>query len=746
MLGRARWFLTLGLILAVGGPAFASREMLFEANEGQVDPAVRFLTRTQSYTLLLKKSNAVLLLKGAAAGAITMSFAGSNPNVVVSGLAASAAKINYFSGAESSWKRNIGTYQKVQYGSLYSGIDLGFYGSGGQLEYDFVLNPGADPNKILIALEGSAKLSIAANGDLLLASDAGDLRFRAPLAYQAPNIPIEAKFVLHGDHTVGLAVGAYDEGKTLIIDPVVAYSSFLGGSDDEGIFGIQRDRQGNIYLAGETSSLNFPSKNPVQAQEGGDYDAFVSKFDPSGTHLIYSTYLGGSSYDHAVGLAVDERGEVFVAGITQSSNFPVRNALQATLKGAQNLFAARLTESGSDLVFSTYLGGSHYDNAQDVTIDRERNIYIAGGTNSIDFPITAGAYQAVCDGANGFPGICIADAFVTKIAANGSKLLYSTFLGGAGYDSAAGIAVDRQGAAYITGQTNSSNFPVLDPYQSTLKAPGGNAFVSKLDPTGSKLEFSTYLGGTGGDAGNAIALGSDGKVYVAGWTSSVDFPTVKPFQTTNHGGFSDCFIAKFSVDGKTLLRSSYFGGSGWDYPFKLAVDGFGSVSVIGFTSSTDLPTVNAVQSKYAGGNTDAFVLKLLPESFSPLYSTYWGGSGDEFGYGIYSEEWGGVWVGGSTSSTTFPFVKGYQATYGGGPFDAFLTRITLTVPDYFAILRDLLGGRCAELTAAQRDYENMNTLAAIADLERLELEIGPQKGAEVLGASRYAQEAMKEGR
>jgi hypothetical protein len=580
----------------------------------------------------------------------------------------------------------------VQYSSLYPGIDLTFYGNGGQLEYDFLVKPGADPRKISIALQGSAQPSIAANGDLLLAGGAGDLRFRAPLAYQAPGIPVEAKYVLQGDHTVGLAVGAYDRRRTLVIDPVVAYSSYLGGSDDEGIFGIQRDRLGNVYVAGETSSLNFPVRNPAQAQEGGNYDAFVSKFDPSGTRLIYSTYLGGSSYDHAVGLAVDERGEVYVAGITQSSNFPIKKALQATLKGSQNLFAARLTESGSDLVFSTYLGGSQFDNAQDVTIDRERNIYIAGGTNSIDFPITAGAYQSVCDGANGFPGFCIGDAFITKITADGSKLLYSTFVGGAGYDSAAGIAVDVLGAVYITGQTTSSNFPVLDPYQSTLTALGGNAFVSKLDPTGSQLEFSTYLGGTGGDAGNAIALGSDGKVYVAGVTGSVDFPTVQPFQAKNLGGFSDCFIAKFSANGKTLLRSSDFGGSGWDYAFKVAVDGFGSVSVIGFTSSTDLLTVDAVQSKYAGGNTDAFVLKLLPESFAPLYSTYWGGSGDEYGYGLYSEEWGGVWFGGSTSSTMFPFVRGYQSTYGGGPFDAFLTRLTLTVPDYFAIIRDLLGG------------------------------------------------------
>jgi hypothetical protein len=462
--------------------------------------------------------------------------------------------------------------------------------------------------------------------------------------------------------------------------------------------------------------------------------------------------LGGSSYDHAVGLAVDEFGEVYVAGITQSSNFPVKNALQSTLKGSQNVFAARLTQAGSDLVFSTYLGGSQFDNAQDVKIDHERNMYIVGGTNSIDFPITPGAFQSVCDGENGFPGFCIGDAFVVKVAADGSKLLYSTFMGGNGYDSATGITVDIKGAAYFTGQTTSSNLPVVDPYQSTLKGQGGNAFVSKLDPTGSKLEFSTYLGGTGGDAANAIALGSGGKVYIVGVTSSVDFPTVKPFQATNHGGYSDCFIAKFSPDGKTLLGSSYFGGSAWDYAFKVAMDEFGSATVIGFTSSTDLLTANAVQGKYAGGNTDAFVLKLLPESFTPLYSTYWGGRGDEYGYGIYSEEWGGVWFGGSTSSTTFPLVEGYQSTYGGGPFDAFLTRLTLTVPDYLAIIKDLLAGQSAvpsaeaQLAAAQRDYESKNIEATIADLERFDGKIWSSSAKEIFAASRCAQEILREQR
>ncbi len=719
------------LLLTSAFAAQPARELLFEPNVGQAASGIEFISRTPSYTLLLKESAATLKFKDER---LSLNFGNSSQNAKVIGSDRASATVNYFRGSDASlWHRGISTYRKVTYESLYPGIDIVFHAKGSLLEYDFVVHPHADPSKIELSIESKSQPSIAANGDLVISAGKGELRFQAPLLYQDSTVkPVQAKYVLEPDHTIRLAVGTYDHSKKLLIDPVVTYSTFFGGSDDEGIFGIQRDEEGNIYLSGETSSLDFPTANPVQHHEGGDYDAFVSKLDPSGTHLIYSTYLGGSGYDHAVGLAVDSRGEAYIAGETVSPNFPTKNALQSVLKGSQNAFVAHLTRSGSDLVFSTYLGGSKGDGAQDLTIDQNADIYVAGYTNSPDFPVTSAAYQTVCDGPNSF-GLtyCNNDAFVTKIASTGSKLLYSTFLGGSSYDGASGIAVDRAGAAYVAGGTSSADFPVLNAFQPVL-AGRGNAFITKLSPTGGTLEFSTYLGGSIGDNANAIALGPAGNIYVTGSTISLDFPLVEPFQATNRGGWSDGFVSKLSRDGRHLLRSSYFGGSGWDVPSRLAVDAFGSVSVIGFTTSTDLTVSHAIQRSFAGGFSDAFALKLLPNSWEPLYSTYLGGKGDEFGYGILSEKYGQLWIGGSTSSVDYPIRAAFQPKYAGGPFDAFLTRISLTIPDYFRILEDIFEGSLPfeqnhtmqqVVTARQHFSGGAGSQAISADLEMIDLAI-----------------------
>ncbi len=345
--------------------------------------------------------------------------------------------------------------------------------------------------------------------------------------------------------------------------------------------------------------------------------------------------------------------------MTYSSDFPTRNAFQDSLKGLSNVFVSRLDASGSQLVFSTYLGGSRYDSPGNIVLDREANIYVAGATQSIDFPVTAKAYQAVCD-KGAFPGNCSGDAFITKMDARGSKLIYSTYLGGRGYDEASDIAVDYAGAAYIGGQTNSADFPAVNAYQAAL-AGQANGFVTKLSPDGSSLVYSTYLGGSGIDAVNGIALDFFESTYVTGSTSSPNFPTVHPFQTKNNGGYSDAFVAKLSSGGSELIYSTYAGGSGWDLPFRIGVDVFGSASIIGFTTSTDFPVRNAIQPKFAGGFSDAFIVKVNAAGTKPVYSTYLGGSGDEYGYALHSDLLGSVWVGGSTSSDRLSSQKGVPA-------------------------------------------------------------------------------------
>jgi len=381
-------------------------------------------------------------------------------------------------------------------------------------------------------------------------------------------------------------------------------------------------------------------------------------------------------YDHCTGLAVDWRGSAYVSGVSFSSDFPVRKALQPTLRGKSNAFVARLAPSGSELVFSTYLGGSGTDQAGDIALDTAGNIYITGFTNSPHFPTTPDAYQSVCDrGANS--GACFfGDAFAAKISPTGRKLLYSTYLGGTAYDSGNAIAVNQDGTLLIAGQTGSSDFPVQNAFQNSLAGPF-NGFVTKLNTDGSGLVFSTYLGGNGFDAATGVALDARGSIYVAGTTTSSNFPTAKPLQPTNQGN-GDGFVSKLDASGTALIYSTYLGGTGWDYPFRIAVDPRGAAALVGFTASTDLPIVRAPQPVFGGGFTDAFVTLVNPAGTALLYSTFLGGAGDDFGYAVNADSAGNIWAGGSTSSVDFPLVKPYQPIYGGGPFDAFLTRISVS--------------------------------------------------------------------
>jgi hypothetical protein len=304
-----------------------------------------------------------------------------------------------------------------------------------------VIRPGGGPQSIRFSVSGANRARIEPTGDLILKAGGARAILHRPLAYQivkAQRRDVAASFRSLDGSRFGIRVAHYDRKSPLIIDPVLAYSTYLGGSDDEGIFGIGFDEDGNIFVAGETSSLDFPQKGAVQNHHGGNYDAFVSKFDAQGANLIYSTYLGGTQYDHAIGVKVDEHGSVYLAGITRSSDFPVKNALQGALTGTANGFVTKLSPTGSELVFSTYLGGHGFDQISALAIDHDDAVYVAGSTNSLDFPLTSNAFQTQCDGGVHI-GFCIGDAFVAKLDFQGRKLLYSTYLGGAGFDAAAAL-------------------------------------------------------------------------------------------------------------------------------------------------------------------------------------------------------------------------------------------------------------------------------------------------------------------
>jgi hypothetical protein len=686
----------------------------FEANRGQTHEDVRFLARGPGYSLFLTATEAALTLtrqeppargpaahgksepRGPATGTVLrMTFAGANPDARLTGLEERPGKANYFIGNDpAKWRTNVPTYAKVRYTDLYPRIDLLYYGNQRQLEFDLVVRPGADPTHIVLDFQGADRVQVDPQGDLVLQTILGPIRQRKPVIYQEVDgirKDIPGSYVLKGEHQVGFKVAAYDASQPLVIDPVLSYSTYLGGGGDDTGYGIAVDAAGNVYVTGESRSIDFPTMAGVfQTTLGsgplGGGDAFVTKLDPTGSALLYSTYLGGSSQDQGQGIAVDADGNAYVTGLTSSSDFPTTaGAFQATSRG-RDAFVTKLNPSGSALVYSTFLGGAASDSGQGIAVDANGNAYVAGVTTSSDFPTTVGAFQffrvRVLD-------IRRIDGFVTKLNPTGSALVYSSYLGGSDDDHAQAIAVDAAGNAYVTGGTYSFDFPrTIGAFQTTYRSAAGTAdpFVTKIDPSGSSLVYSTYLGGTHHDYGVGIAVDANGNAYVTGWTNSIDFPTTAgAFQTSKgSAGFgSDAFVTKLDPAGSALVYSSFLGGSGDDSAWAIAVDAAGNACVTGLTSSSDFPTTpGAFQTRYGGGSSDAFVTQLNPTGSALLYSTYLGGSGSDYGQGLAVDASGNAYVTGATGSIDFPTTIGaFQTMHAAGSnLDAFVAKIINDVP------------------------------------------------------------------
>jgi hypothetical protein len=406
-----------------------AQPLAFERYEGQHHRGVQFVSRTPGYTVFLEPRQVTMAFRqpSATRSFVRMRLLQSNASSLPLPEEPQLAKTNYFIGNDPTrWRTNVSLFRRVRFPSVYKNVDLVYYGNQQELEYDFVIRPGGEPQSIRFSLSGANRARIEQSGDLILEAGGARAILHRPLAYQIVNAQrrdVAASFRPLGGSRFGIRVAGYDRKSPLIIDPVLAYSTYLGGSDDEGIFGIGFDEDGNIYVAGETSSLDFPQNGAVQNHLGGSYDAFVSKFDAQGVNLIYSTYLGGAKYDHAIGVRVDEHGSVYLAGITLSPDFPVKDALQTALAGTANGFVAKLSPSGSELVFSTYLGGHGFDQISALALDHDNAVYVAGSTNSMDFPLTSNAFQTQCDG-GAHIGFCIGDAFVAKFDSYGRKLIY----------------------------------------------------------------------------------------------------------------------------------------------------------------------------------------------------------------------------------------------------------------------------------------------------------------------------------
>ncbi len=698
--------------------SFGKLPLSFEANRGQANKAAEFIARGQGYTFFVNSTESVLALKTGVksrkrSSAIKMkllnaSSASSASSAEATGLL--AGKSNYFIGNDpAGWRTDIPNYSRVRYRGVYPGVDVVYYGAQRRIEYDFVVSPHSDPRKIKLAFEGAEKIAVDEQGDLLLDIGGEQLRMRKPIVYQESNgarRQIESRYILLDDDSairnpqsairnpaVGFQIGDYDTSEILIIDPVLEYSTFYGGSGTDIAYGIAVDRQGSVYITGQTSSLNFPTHDPLDATMDGANDAFVVKLNPRGNAVVFSTYIGGRNPgDRGWAIAVDQAGNIYFTGETTSLNFPTVNAAQPNFRGGIDAFAAKLNIQGNDLLYSTYLGGGFTDVAYAIALDRFDNAYITGRTESSNFP-ARNPLQPTLRGQR--------DAFVTRFSPDGA-ILFSTYLGGeppapgerdeeAGY----GIALDALQNVYVTGFTSSPNFPLLNPIQGAF---GGveDAFVTKLNSTGSAIIYSTFLGGRRADNGRGVAVDGFGNAYVTGYTLSSDFPHVNAFQQT-YGGSGDGFVTKLNGAGTALVYSTFLGGSAAENSgipsdvtpsCAIAVDALGQAYVTGKTESQDFPVTRPIQSALLG-DTDAFVAKFDSAGSALIFSTYLGSSFtgltgfEERGLDIAIDSAGGAYVTGQMLKSDFLTIGPAQKDYGGGLSDAFITKIS--TPDIVTI-------------------------------------------------------------
>lgn len=681
--------------------AYGSLPMRFEENRGQTDSHVQFLARGAGYSLFLTPSEAVLALhapRHVAPGDLKMGkrrgrtepeklrnhdsfvrmrLAGANPATRLSKTEVLPGITNYIVGRDASkWYTGIHSFSKIQYADVYPGIDLVYYGKQKQLEYDFVLKPGAKPEAIALDFEGAEQIALTPSGDLSLTAKAATMTLHKPTIYQTVNgrkQNVEGAYRVT-NHRVGVDVKAYDPTRPLVIDPVLTYSTFLGGTGDDVGFALAVDAQGNAYVAGITSSADFPTVGPASfgvAPSARD-TAFITKLNSTGTALVYSTYLGGTQEDSAYAIALDSNNNAYVTGFTSSPDFPVTsNAFQSNLaSGAQdNVFITKLSADGQSLLYSSYLGGGGQDVGIGIALDSNQNAYITGETTSgspSPFPTTANSFQTALNSPGG-------NAFVSRIdttLSGAASLVYSTYLGGStttGWDQGSDIAVDSNQNAYIAGQTCSTDFPITPTAYESSGNPNCGGFLTQLDLTQSgsaALKYSTYFGGpsnTVGEGASGVLLDADGKVYITGFTSSMDFPATTGFPNTQAG---KAFLAKFDTTqsgASSLWWSRLIGGSRGEIGLRLAKDSNGNVYLGGFTFSPDFPvTPDAIQATPGNNVMNGFISGFSPDGTILIYSTYWGGSGPSGDWiaSLAFDSASNIYIAGQTSSPNLPTTPG----------------------------------------------------------------------------------------
>ena len=708
--------------------SFAALPLVFEANEGQTDPQVKYMARSNGYTLFLTSNKAYFVMPISArqvdkdpsqmgprdmlrhkligpaktmrelhrrilptaqqhnlVASVTMQMPGSNPVPQITAESQQAGKTNYILGQDPrKWRSNIAHYAQVRYHEVYPGVDMTFHGEG-RLEFDFIVNPGSDPDSIKLQFNGVQKVSKGESGGLLLTSGAGDLNLQRPFAYQESDgirRPVDVSLVLRGNNQVAFALGAYDRKQQVIIDPTVSYSTYLGGSLEDDANAISVDASGNAYITGETDSTDFPGPSGVVTKIGPlfAFDVFVTELNASGA-LVFTTVVGGGQEDVGNAIAVDSQG-IYVAGGTSSSNFPATIGQTVfeggTTSGPNDGFLFKLKPDGSALLWSTFIAGTDSDIALGLAVDSNHDVYVVGDTFSTN--LGGGVVNPLPGGGslnNGAGSNTADDGFIAKVKNDGSQYLFLTYLGGTNGDLATGVALDPSGNVYVSGETVSSDFPfTTGAFQTKCGTDGkcnlnganvfDDGFVTAITSSNTPgYIYSTYLGGEGTDDVLGIAVDSSGNAYITGLTRSTAFPTKNPLTgLSTLVGTQNAFVTSLNPVGTALNYSTYLGGNGTDSGLGIAVDATNNAYITGLTTSTSIfPLQSATQSTFGGGsitgsNSDAFVseLSLNGSSLSLPFSTYLGGSGDEdfvLGAIAVDKTTGNVYVTGDTNSANF---------------------------------------------------------------------------------------------
>ncbi len=726
--------------------AYAALPLGFEANQGQADPQVKYVARGAGYKLYLTSSEAIFKLhqrggdsevrqmmehkrlgpakvkamrlqreqemeKSSKFGAVHMQLLSASP-VQLAASDPQPGKVNYFIGNDpAKWHSGVPLFGQVSYRNLYPGVDLAFHGSGKQLEFDYLVSPGADAKAINLKFQGADRMTTNAAGDLILTTATGPLEIHRPVAYQQKNgvrQNVDARFVVKNATEVAFALGAYDPSRELLIDPTVTYSTYFGhssGNTQDYGYSIAVDANGNEFVAGATDSASIPSDS--NATKSGSFDVFVTELSSTGV-LKFTTEFGGSGDDFPGGIAVDGTG-IYVGGTTDSSDFPVTNGVVqpgfeggSTTNGNNDAFAVKLALSGS-ITWGTYIGGSDADSGLAIAVDSSQNVYVVGDTYSTNLGGSVGGVNSLPNGSalNLGMGTGVDDGFIVKLNPDATAYLLVSYIGGSNGDLATGVALDQAGNIYISGETISVDLPVVNAVQSGCGTDGtcnggfDDAFIAAIKADLSNYTYLTYYGGSSYDDALAIAADSAGNAFITGLTQSTDLPTAGPYQSAlGSGATQNAFVLALVPDGSGAIYSTYLGGGGSDIGLGIAVDNTDAAYVTGQTSSTNFPQLVATQSAF-GGSTDAFVSMLNPAPNKLVFSTYLGGSGDEdqSAGAIALDSLNNIYVTGDTNSASpSPFTKNaLDGTYGGGTCtinstsvpcpEAFITAYT-SVPNF----------------------------------------------------------------